>query len=96
MTTISLDRMPLEPDLAKQLARTVGNIDKNNLERERLIIVAYVGGASLRDIANHAGMTHVGVKKLIEREMPDWVLYKDGKVVAILEAKQPRGGHQGE
>lgn len=88
--TVRLVQMPMEPELAKQLLRTVGNIDKHQIERERLIVLAYVRGASLRDIASVAGMTHVGVKKLIEREMADWVVYDENNNITVREVKQPR------
>lgn len=36
-------------------------------KRDRLIIQCHADGASLREIAQLAGLSHAGVKKIIER-----------------------------
>lgn len=78
----------LDQDLAKRITRASEKLQRDREERERLILFAYAQGASLRDIAEAAGMNHVGVKKLVERIEPDYVVRdKDGNVLAIIECK---------
>lgn len=78
----------LDLDLARQIERAVKRIERDTEERDRLILLAYAQGASLREIAEVAGITHVGVKKLVGRRAADFVLEDaDGNLIAILEAK---------
>lgn len=57
----------MDADLAKRLDRAAAKIRSGTDERDHLILEAHAQGASLREIASHAGMTHVGVKKVIGR-----------------------------
>lgn len=62
--------MPVPPDIAKRLRRTTSRLlaaSAIELERNRLIIEAHEAGASLREIAKEAGLTHVAVKRIIDR-----------------------------
>jgi DNA-binding NarL/FixJ family response regulator len=57
----------LDRALARRLRRTADQIATATADRERLIVEAHRAGASLREIAEHAGITHVAVMKLIRR-----------------------------
>lgn len=84
----TLAGVPLDKDIAKQLERATAKVESAVHDRDRLILLAYARGASLRDIAEVAGLTHVGVKKLVERVQPDYVILDDaGNALAIIEAK---------
>lgn len=64
--------LEMDPELAKRLDAIVLRLTKLDQERAMLILQAREQGASLREIAAHAGMTHVGIKKLIGRHLhPD-------------------------
>lgn len=57
-------------------------------QRDELVLAAFAKGASLRAIADAAGLTHVGVKKLVERRQDDFIVTdSDGNVVSLIEAK---------
>lgn len=86
--TPTLTSVPLDMDLAKRLERATSKVGRDIEERDRLILLAFARGASLRDIADVTGLTHVGVKKLIDRVQPDYVVVDgDGNTIAIVEAK---------
>lgn len=61
--------MALDPVLSKRLAAVVRRLQEMEDERDQLILQAREQGASLREIAQHAGMSHVGIKKLIGRHL---------------------------
>lgn len=68
----------LDPELAKRLERVVLRLQQLEGERDQLILEARDAGASLREIAAHAGMSHVGIKKLIGRHLhPDLLRQMD-------------------
>lgn len=86
--TPTLADVPLDVDLAKRLERATSKVERDIEERDRLILLAYARGASLRDIAGVTGLTHVGVKKLIDRVQPDYVILDAaGNPLAVIEAK---------
>lgn len=87
--TTTVPAVTLDDDLAKKLARVSSRVDTAVEERDRMILVAFATGASLRDIGEIVGMTHTGVKKLVERRQADFVLVnQDGEVISIIEAKR--------
>lgn len=57
----------LDPKLARALTRAADKLEAATTERNRLIVEAHQDGASLREIAEHAGITHVGVRKIIQK-----------------------------
>lgn len=59
----------VDPALQRRLDRVIAEINKLTDERDQLVIQAREDGASLREIAAHAGMTHTGVKKLLGRHL---------------------------
>lgn len=84
----------LDLDLAKRLSRASERIDRTVENRDRLILLAYARGASLRDIGDAAGLTHVGVKKLVERIQHDYVVVdKDGNIMLVADCKVVAGNH---
>jgi hypothetical protein len=75
-------------DVLDDLAETTAEAQRLLDERDMKVIAAYARGASLRRIAESAGMTHVGVKKLVERRAPDFAMVgPDGEIYAIAEVK---------
>ena len=79
----------VEDEVLTQLAKTSAKAERMLSERDMLIIKAFALGSSLRRIAEHAGMTHVGVKKLVDRHQADLVLVnEDGDVMSVIELKQ--------
>jgi hypothetical protein len=58
-----------DPVLARRLAAVVRRLTELEDERNQLILQARSEGATLREIAEKAGMTHVGIKKLIGRHL---------------------------
>lgn len=64
----------MDPVLAKRLATVVRRLQELGDERDQLILEARDQGASLREIADLAGMSHVGIKKLIGRHLHPVVL----------------------
>lgn len=65
-TKATSDRM-IDKTTAAKLATAATNASKWLAARDALIFQAHEAGASLRDIAAHAGITHVGVMKVINR-----------------------------
>lgn len=59
----------VDPAIAKRLDAVILHLQRLEEERDQLILRAREEGASLREIAQHAGMTHVGIKKLIGRHL---------------------------
>lgn len=53
---------------ARAIRKAADQLAAATEERNRLIVAAHNDGASLREIAEHAGITHVGVKKITERD----------------------------
>jgi DNA-directed RNA polymerase specialized sigma24 family protein len=64
---VSVSTVAFDPVLAKRLAAVVRKLQDMEDERDQLILKAREEGASLREIAQQAGMSHVGIKKLIGR-----------------------------
>ena len=54
-------------DIAKRIRSAAQRISRGTAERDQAIIDAAEAGGSLREIAALAGITHVGVMKIIRR-----------------------------
>lgn len=52
-------------EISKQLARIASRLESDRAKRDELIIEAHRRGASLREIAACAGLSHVAVLKII-------------------------------
>ena len=84
----TLASVPLDNDIAKRLERATAKVERDLEDQIRLILLAFIRGASLREIAAPAAMTHVGVKKLIDRVQNDFEIRDaDGNTIAVIEAK---------
>ena len=57
----------IDPKTARALKRAADQIAAATAERNRLIVEAHRDGASLREIEKHAGISHVGVLKIVRR-----------------------------
>lgn len=90
--TTTLAPVALDPRMAKRLARAVGKASDARRERDELIVRAYIAGATLREIGEAVGITHVGVKKIIDRtkvvrvELGGEVLLKDALAAGFPQA----------
>lgn len=59
----------MDPAIARRLRAIANKLGELDAERAELILQARADGASLREIAEVAGMSHVGIKKLIGRHL---------------------------
>lgn len=57
----------IDPKRARAIKKAADQARAATEERNRQIAAAHHDGASLREIAEHAGITHVAVKKIVER-----------------------------
>jgi predicted transcriptional regulator len=64
-STLTVPGLPVDPDLSRRLKRNRLTRDRALEERDRLILEAHDAGASLREIAVLVGLTHVGVRNVI-------------------------------
>lgn len=83
MTATVLD-MPIDPALAKRVRATAQAAEKKRQERDALITQAHLAGASLREIGELVGLSHVGVMKILNRgeqlpEVTEGPVNRDGK-----------------
>lgn len=67
MTATTVREVPVDPALAEKLRRAAGKIERWTAERDRLIIEARRAGASSREVADLAGLTHAGVLHIEKR-----------------------------
>ena len=65
--TATLPPVPLDARLARRLAKLAGKVETSIAERDEAIAEAVASGASLREIAAVAGMSHVTVKNILDR-----------------------------
>lgn len=65
LTTTNVQRV--DPDDAKELRATIGKIRRLMDKRDEIVLRAHYKGASLREIADVAGMSHVGILKMVRR-----------------------------
>lgn len=66
MNSVTFPEM-IDKTTAAKLATAARQITDWTTKRDDLIREAHANGASLRDIAEHAGITHVGVMKIVKR-----------------------------
>lgn len=67
MGTTVIPSTAMDPTIERRLRAIAKKLGELDAERAELILRARVDGASLREIAEAAGMSHVGIKKLIGR-----------------------------
>jgi hypothetical protein len=78
-----------EAAVLKRLSATATKAERFLSERDMLIIKAFALGASLRRIADASGMTHVGVKKLVDRNQADVIFTdEDGGIYSVVDVKR--------
>lgn len=66
-TPPNLGDMPIDPALAKRVRAVAQAAEKKRQERDELILEAHGAGASLREIGDLVGLSHVGVMKIVKR-----------------------------
>lgn len=75
-------------DIETELAQTAAEVEHRLTERDMAIIRAFALNTSLRRIAEATHLSHVGVKKLVERRQHDFVISDDeGNNLTVMEAK---------
>lgn len=57
----------MTPETEKALRQAARKLAEWNAERDRLVRQAIAEGGSLRVVADAAGLSHPGVKKIVER-----------------------------
>lgn len=67
MTAATVGSMPLDATTAKSLRRNATMLDRWRQSRDNTIREAHAAGASYREIAEHVGLSHVGVMKIIAK-----------------------------
>lgn len=71
-TDLTTTVLAMDPAIARRLQAIAVTSARLEQERDELVIKAHQEGASLREIAAVAGMTHTGIKKLLGRHLhPD-------------------------
>jgi hypothetical protein len=89
LVTLATTESEDEAAVLKRLEKTATRAERMLSERDMLIVKAFAMGASLRRIADASGMTHVGVKKLVERSQADLIFVnEDGDVMSVVEMKR--------
>lgn len=58
---------PVEAERRQRLEKIARRADDITRQRDREIALAFLSGASLREIADAVGLSHTGVKKIIDR-----------------------------
>lgn len=66
-TPPNLGTMPIDPALAKRVRAVAQAAEKKRQERDELILAAHAAGASLREIGDLVGLSHVGVMKIVKK-----------------------------
>lgn len=64
----TLTAVPVDPALARELARVAKQVETVKQRRDDLIVQAHAGGGGMREIGRLAGLTHRAVIKIIERK----------------------------
>jgi len=67
-TAANVLSVPLDPQLARDLAAAAKRLDEWRTKRDDLIWDAHEKGASLREIAARVGMSNPGVLSVLRRE----------------------------
>lgn len=67
MTTATTLR-PVEPEVRRKLTKLAKAATSKTRERDKLIAEAFLGGASMRDIARAVSMSHPGVRNILIRD----------------------------
>lgn len=66
---VTLPDVALDPKVARRLDTLAKRLDRTIEERDQLIVEAHGAGAGLREIARAVGMTHVGVRDIVRRQV---------------------------
>lgn len=77
--------MPIDPALAKRVRAVAQAAEKKRQERDELILAAHAAGASLREIGDLVGLSHVGVMKIVKKPHQG----RDSLVVTSIEGTVP-------
>ncbi len=68
--SVTVAPVTLDKATAKQLRKAADDVAEATKRRNHWILEAHGFGASLREIAEHAGISHVAVMKIIRRDTP--------------------------
>ncbi len=58
----------MNPDMKRKLAHTGAKVILSIEQRDKLVREAVADGCSLREVGLAVGLSHPGVKKIVERE----------------------------
>lgn len=91
--------VPIDPALAKRVRAVAQAAERKRQERDQLILEAHEAGASLREIGELVGLSHVGVMKIVNRgtsNVPPELLDSADPNRRIREARLKAQREQGE
>lgn len=85
----------VDPAQEKRLSRVAKQAEDSRRERDALIVMAFIDGAGVREIARAVGMTHPAVKYILDKnaENPELIeeqKRRDEQRTIINEAKRQR------
>lgn len=69
--TLSPTVPAVEQALERSLARAAAKAEQARKDRDAQIVLAFIGGAGLREIARAVNMTHPAVKYILEKNAED-------------------------
>lgn len=69
----------VEPAEEKRLARVAKQAEDYKNERDALIVMAFIGGAGIREIARAVNMTHPAVKYIVEKHAENPAIVEEQK-----------------
>ena len=69
--TVATTFPPVDPGDEKRLAQAATRAERARQERDALIVLTYLNGAGLREIARATKLSHPGVKAILERHAED-------------------------
>lgn len=85
----------VDPAQEKRLARVAKLAEDYKNERDALIVMAFIDGAGVREIARAVGMTHPAVKYIIDKNAENPAIVeeqrrRDSQRTILQEAKRQR------
>lgn len=68
MNTATVPAMALDPKMRRKLEHEADRARAHTIARNALIVAAVAAGASLREVGEAVKLTHVAIKKIVDKE----------------------------